>query len=97
MRRSMIKTFANPETESFFKTGKSRVWQKEIVKRAAMRLSQLNAAIKVEDLRLPPSNHLETLTGDRQGRWSIRINQRWRICFRFDAGNAFDVEIIDYH
>jgi len=62
-----------------------------------MRLTQLNAAVRVEDLRLPPSNRLEALHGDRDGQWSIRINDQWRICFRFEDGDAFDVEIVDYH
>ena len=62
-----------------------------------MRLMQLDAATDVDDLRQPPSNRLERLSGDRFGQWSIRINDRWRICFRFESGNAQDVEIIDYH
>jgi proteic killer suppression protein len=62
-----------------------------------MRLTQLEAATEIEDLRQPPSNRLERLSGDRLGQWSIRINVRWRICFRFMAGNAHDVTIIDYH
>ena len=93
----MLKTFANVETESFFRTGKSRRLPKEIHKRATMRLLQLAAAVEVEDLRQPPSNHLETLQGDRAGQRSIRINDRWRVCFRFEKGDAYDVEIVDYH
>ena len=62
-----------------------------------MRLTQLNAAVRVEDLRMPPSNRLEALHGDRDGQWSIRINDQWRICFRFEDGDAFEVEIVDYH
>jgi proteic killer suppression protein len=69
----------------------------EIHKRAAMRLTQLDAATRVDDLRLPPSNRLEALRHDRSGQWSIRINDRWRVCFRFENGDAFDVEIVDYH
>jgi proteic killer suppression protein len=93
----MLKTFATQETEAFFQSGKLRRLPREIWKRAAMRLSQLNAATVIEDLRLPPSNRLETLSGNRDGQWSIRINDRWRICFRFLEGNAYDVEIVDYH
>lgn len=93
----MIQTFANPETEQFFATGKSRRLPTEILKQAAMRLSQLHAAMRVEDLRLPPSNQLEKLSGDREGQWSIRINGQWRVCFRFEGDHAFDVEIVDYH
>lgn len=62
-----------------------------------MRLQHLHFAKDVEDLRSPPSNRLEALKGDRAGQWSIRINSQWRLCFRFEGGNAFDVEIVDYH
>ncbi len=62
-----------------------------------MRLTQLDAATRIDDLRLPPSNHLEALKGERKGQWSVRVNAQWRICFRFDEGDAFDVEIVDYH
>ncbi len=62
-----------------------------------MRLLQLNAATQLNDLRLPPSNRLEALRGDRAGQWSIRINNQWRVCFRFIDGDVFDVEIVDYH
>lgn len=93
----MIENFANPETANLFATGKSRRLPPEILHRAVMRLTQLDAAVEVEDLRQPPSNRLEALAGDLAGKWSIRINARWRICFRFKRGNAQDVEIIDYH
>lgn len=93
----MILTFADSKTERFFKTGRSRRLAPEIIKRAAMRLRQLYAATALEDLRLPPSNHLEALKGDRAGQHSIRINDQWRVCFRFVSGNALDVEITDYH
>ena len=62
-----------------------------------MRLKQLEAATRIEDLRLPPSNRLERLTKDRVGQWSIRINEQWRVCFRFANSDADDVEIVDYH
>ena len=61
------------------------------------KLAMLNRAGRIEDLRVPPGNRLETLQGDRAGQWSIRINDRWRICFGFTDGHAFDVEIVDYH
>jgi len=57
----------------------------------------LHRATRLDDLRVPPNNRLESLKGDRAGQYSIRINDQWRICFRFQAGNAFDVEIVDYH
>ena len=93
----MIQTFADTETESFFATGKSRRLPTEILKRAAMRLNQLHAATRIEDLHLPPSNQLEKLAGNRAGQWSIRINGQWRVCFRFEGAHAFDVEVVDYH
>jgi len=93
----MIQSFATSETARFFATGKSRRLPTEIIKRAAMRLTQLSGAVRIEDLRLPPSNKLEALVRDRIGQWSIRINDQWRICFRFENGDAYDVEITDYH
>lgn len=93
----MIRSFATSETEQFFATGKSRRLPSEIHKRAAMRLTQLDGATCVDDLRIPPSNRLETLSQNRIGQWSIRINDQWRVCFRFDNGDAYDVEIVDYH
>ncbi len=79
----MIRKFACDETERLFSTGKSRRLPTEILKRAAMRLTQLNAATAVEDLRFPPSNRLEALKGDRKGQWSVRVDNQWRLCFRF--------------
>ena len=93
----MIRSFADAETERFFATGKSRRLPTEIRARAAMRLIQLNAANRIDDLRVPPSNRLEALKRDRAKQWSVRINDQWRICFRFADGDAFDVEITDYH
>lgn len=80
----------------FYTTGRSRRLPTEIRSRAAMRLTQLNAATQIEDLRSPPSNRLETLKGARKGQWGIRINAQWRVCFRFSNGDAF-VEIVAYH
>ena len=62
-----------------------------------MRLTQLDSVTRVDDLRLPPSNRLERLKGNRIGQWSIRINNQRRVCFRFEQGDVFDVEIVDYH
>ena len=62
-----------------------------------MRLNQLHAATTLNDLRFPPSNHLEALSGDRVGQWSIRINQQWRVCFEFKNSDAYNVCIVDYH
>ena len=93
----MIESFASDETERLFATGKSRRLPPQILKRAVMRLAQLHAAFEVDDLRMPPSNRLEVLTRDLAGKWSIRFNDRWRLCFRFEHGHAHDVEIVDYH
>jgi proteic killer suppression protein len=68
-----------------------------VLRRAGKRLTQLDAAVTLDDLRMPPSNRLEALSGDRAGQWSIRINDQWRVCFRFENGEACDVEITDYH
>ncbi len=93
----VIESFASAETERLFATGKSRRLPPDILRRAAMRLTQLEAAAVIEDLRQPPSNRLEALAGNRAGQWSIRINDQWRVCFRFERGNAQNVEIVDYH
>ncbi len=68
-----------------------------IRKRAKEKLDLLNAITSIEDLRVPPANHLEALKGDRKGQWSIRINNQWRICFKHKDGDTHDVEIVDYH
>ena len=93
----MIRSFADAETERLFAIGRSRRLPRDILRRALMRLGQLHAATRLEDLRLPPSNRLEALRGDRAGQHSIRINNQWRLCFRFRDGDALEVEIADYH
>lgn len=93
----MIRTFADRETERLFATGSSRRLPPEIVRRALMALHQLDFAKRIEDLAVPRSNRLEALKGNRAGQWSIRINRQWRLCFSFENGDAFDVEISDYH
>ena len=92
----MIKAVKCRDTEAMF-NGK-RIRRFISVQSVAMRkLAILNVAGRIEDLRVPPGSRLEALKGKRQGQWSIRINDQWRICFRVEAGNAFDVEIVDYH
>jgi len=93
----VIRSFADKETERVFKGQYSRRLPVDIQKRAKMRLDRIAAATDLNDLRVPPSHRLEKLSGDREGQHSIRINQQWRICFRWQAGHAFDVEITDYH
>ncbi len=93
----MIVSFANRETD--------RVWQREFSKKlpsdiqrtAYRKLMMLNAATELGDLKAPPANRLEKLSGSREGQHSIRINQQWRICFVWQNGNATQVEIVDYH
>ena len=93
----VIKSFACRETEKVFRREFSRRFPADIQSRAFMRLMQIDASVGIEDLRLPPSNQLGRLKGDRRGQWSIRINDQWRLCFGFEGGDAFDVEITDYH
>ena len=93
----MIKSFANKETERLFNRQFSKRLPEQIQFSARMKLEILDAAEVLEDLRIPPGNRLEKLTGNRNGHYSIRINQQWRICFRWKNENAYDVEIIDYH
>ncbi len=93
----MIRSFADKETERLFATGKTRKLPQSIVRRAITRLAYLDLASTPDDLCEPLSNRLELLSGDRAGQWSIRINDQWRLCFRFEDGDAFDVEIVDYH
>jgi proteic killer suppression protein len=92
----MIQSFADDETEAVFLTGTSRRWA-NIARVAARRLQALDYATAVEDLQIPSGNRLEKLKGDREGWWSIRINDQYRVCFRWDGNDAWDVEIVDYH
>jgi proteic killer suppression protein len=92
----MIQSFADEETEAVFLTGSSRRWS-NIARVAARRLEALDYASAVEDLRNPLGNRLERLKGSREGWWSIRINDQYRVCFRWDGKDAWDVEIVDYH
>jgi len=92
----MIKTFQCKYTQALF-DGNCPRKLKAFAPVAERKLQMLNDAHALEDLRVPPGNRLEALRGDRAGQWSIRINDRWRVCFRFEDGNAFDVAIVDYH
>ena len=93
----MIKSFADKETERIFNREASRRFPPDIQRKARIKLEVLDAAEALQDLRIPPSNHLEKLSGDRQGQHSIRINNQWRICFVWQDGDAYRVEIVDYH
>ena len=93
----MIKTFADKETQQLYIKGKSKRLPPNLVRRAIRRLEYVHWAININDLKVPPSNRLHALKGDRKGQYSISINDQWRICFRFIDGDAYDVEITDYH
>ena len=94
---AMIKTFANSETESVFSDGKAKGLPPDLLGRARRKLYAIDAARTVEDLRMPPGNRLHQLKGDRAGQYSLSVNDKWRICFSFSDGDAYDVELCDYH
>lgn len=92
----MIKSFHTTDTEALFNGKRVRRWVN--IEAVAMRkLAMLNRASRLEDLRVPPGNRLEPLKGDRAGQHSIRINDQFRVCFHWHEGDAYDVEIVDYH
>lgn len=93
----MIRTFADKEAQRIWSGTASRRLPAAIQTVARRKLRMLNNAANLSDLRVPPANRLEALKGDRKGQYSIRINEQWRICFRWDDGDAHDVEIADYH
>ena len=93
----MIKSFKCRETEIIFNGEFSRKFPPELQCRAERKLRMIDASRMLEDLRVPPSNHLESLAGDRRGQWSVRINDRYRICFEWSGEEARNVEITDYH
>jgi toxin HigB-1 len=93
----MIKTFADKQTEDFWVTGKLRRLPPDIARRALRKLTALDSAPQLESLSVPPGNRLHALEGDRAGQHSVSVNDQWRICFRFEDGDAYDVEICDYH
>ena len=93
----MIVSFSSRETEKIWNGTVSRKYPPSIQQVARRKLRMLNSAYSLDDLRIPPANHLEPLKGDRKGQYSIRINDQWRICFVWQDGNVHDVEILDYH
>ncbi|MEN9517534.1 MAG: hypothetical protein RLZZ381_122 [Cyanobacteriota bacterium] len=93
----MIKTFVCKETRKVWRGQRSSKLPGDIQNRALRKLRQLDAAQTLEDLRNPPGNRLEILKGDRKGKYSIRIQSQWRICFAWDKDSATDIEIVDYH
>jgi len=93
----VIRSFRDRETEKVFNREVSRRWARDLQRVARRKLLMLDAAETLVDLRVPPGNRLENLSGHRKGQYSIRINDQWRICFRWAEGDASDVEIVDYH
>ena len=93
----MIRSFKCKETEKIFKRIYSKKFPNDIQRSALKKLRMINRAQKIQDLRMPPGNRLEELRGDRKGQHSIRINDQWRICFKWHENDAFNVEIVDYH
>ncbi|OGR06138.1 MAG: plasmid maintenance system killer [Deltaproteobacteria bacterium RIFOXYD12_FULL_50_9] len=93
----MILTFADKQTAALFAGFRVRIFPLELHRAALRKLMVIDKSLTLNDLHSPPGNRLEKLAGDRNGQWSIRINDQWRICFRFENGDAFDVEITDYH
>ena len=93
----MIKTFKDAETEKIYQRERSRKLPPDIQEVALRKLRMVNNSINLNDLRIPPANRLEKLSGNRAGQYSIRINDQWRICFEWRGSDAFNVEITDYH
>ena len=93
----MIRTFKDKETERIFARQRSRRLPQDMQQIALRKLRMLNRATTLNDLRVPPANRLEKLSGDRMGQYSIRINDQWRICFQWQDSDAYEVGIVDYH
>jgi proteic killer suppression protein len=93
----VIRGFRDRETKKVFERERSRRLPPDVQRRAHRKLLLLDAAEALDDLRVPPGNRLERLSGDRAGQYSIRVNDQWRVCFRWERGDAYDVEIADYH
>jgi toxin HigB-1 len=93
----VIRSWADAEAEKLFNRERTRRVPPDVQRVALRKLLMLDAATSLEDLRVPPANHLEKLKGDRAGQWSIRINDQWRICFAWRDAGAYGVEIVDYH
>jgi proteic killer suppression protein len=93
----MVKSFADRRTQELYLTGKAKRVPPDVARRAARKLEYIDLAARLDDLKIPPGNRLEALSGDRTGQHSIRVNDQWRICFRFSDGDAYEVEFCDYH
>ena len=95
--RQVIKTFADQRTKDLYDTGRALRFPPDVAGRAVRKLEYVDLAVRLDDLRVPPGNRLHALGGDRKGQQAISINDQWRICFRFVDGDAYDVEVCDYH
>jgi toxin HigB-1 len=93
----LIKSFADRTTKKFWETGRSRRFGADVQRAAKRKVQMLDAARQLEDLRVPPGNRLEALKGGRAGQYSIRVNDQFRICFAWREGDAYDLDIADYH
>jgi proteic killer suppression protein len=93
----MIKTFADKRTQELYSKGTAKRFPPDVAARAARKLEYLDLATQLTDLKAPRSNRLHALSGDRNEQYAISINDQWRICFRFEDGDAYDVEVCDYH
>ena len=93
----MIRSFADKGTEQFWKAGKGRRVPSQLQARAVTKLAVLDAATDLRDLELPPGNHLEPLRGDREGQHNIRINHQYRVCFRWENGDVYEVELSKHY
>ncbi len=93
----MIVSFRDEETKRLWRLGKNRHRPADLQLRAFKKLAILNAAVTLDNLKVPPGNQLEALRGNRAGQYSIRVNDQYRVCFVWRAGNAFEVEVVDYH
>jgi proteic killer suppression protein len=93
----VIKSFRDRETQRLFMGRNSKAVSGQAIRRAQIKLAQLDQVESIEELRIPPGNRLHKLSGDREGQWAISVNDQYRICFRFEDGDAYDVEATDYH
>ena len=93
----MIKSFKQSWLEEFWHNGVHKKIPQDLSKRLLIKLDMMNSAKEIKDLMSPPSNHLHQLHGDRKGQWAISVNGPWRLCFKFDDGDVFDIELVQYH
>jgi toxin HigB-1 len=93
----MIRDFRDPEAERLFRRERGSKLARSLQRAALRKLLLLDAAESLDDLRVPPGNHLEKLAGDRKGQYSIRVNDQYHVCFRWEGGEAVNVELVDYH